>query len=237
MGSSAEVGSSRSSTSGPTASARARQSSCCWPPERRNGESPSRSFTASHRPTSREPPLGDDVELLALGDAVRLDPGDHVVADGHREGVRPLEQHADPAAQREQVAERDQMLSPSRVTSPCGVKPGTRSFIRLSVRRKVDLPEPVGPMSAVMAPRLRSTSTSLRTTRRANPRVRLMDRITCAGRANVRVERFQGVRRYQIVRRLLRDRDTSLGGVTVSHYLERSESKLNARQQERKRHS
>jgi len=35
------------------------------------------------------------------------------------------------------------------------VEPGTRSFIRLSVRMYVDLPEPVGPIRAVMVPRLK----------------------------------------------------------------------------------
>ena len=103
IGSRAEVGSSSSSTSGPTASARARHSNCCWPPERRNGESPRRSLTASHRPTSRESLLGHHIELLSLGDPVGLDAGDHVVADRHRKGVGPLEQHADAATEHEEV--------------------------------------------------------------------------------------------------------------------------------------
>ena len=33
------------------------------------------------------------------------------------------------------------------------------SFIRLTVRRKVDFPDPVGPMRAVIVPRLNSMST------------------------------------------------------------------------------
>ncbi len=124
-GSRAEVGSSSSSTSGPTARARARHSSCCCPPERRNGESPSRSLTASHRPTSRQPAARHDVELLALGDAVGLDAGHDVVADRHGKRVGPLEQHADPATQGRGGRRRgDQMLSPSKVTSPSCAEAG-----------------------------------------------------------------------------------------------------------------
>ena len=41
------------------------------------------------------------------------------------------------------------MSWPSMVTAPSTREPGTMSFIRLRVRRKVDLPQPDGPMSAV----------------------------------------------------------------------------------------
>ena len=91
-----------------------------------------------------QPLLGDHVQLLALGDPVGLDPGHHVVPDGHRERVGALEEHADPAAQREEIlTAAAQMLSSSKVTSPSRSKPGTLSFIRLKVRRKVDFPQPV----------------------------------------------------------------------------------------------
>ena len=48
MGSRAEVGSSSSSTSGLTATARAMHSRCCWPPERLSPLCLSLSFTSSH---------------------------------------------------------------------------------------------------------------------------------------------------------------------------------------------
>ena len=48
-GSSAEQGSSISSTSGSTAIARAMQSRCCWPPERPEPGLSSRSLTSSQR--------------------------------------------------------------------------------------------------------------------------------------------------------------------------------------------
>ena len=51
-GSSAEQGSSMSSTSGSTASARAMQSRCCWPPERPTPGALSRSLTSSQRPAA-----------------------------------------------------------------------------------------------------------------------------------------------------------------------------------------
>ena len=48
IGSSADAGSSISRTSGSTASARAMQSRCCWPPESASADVCSRSFTSSH---------------------------------------------------------------------------------------------------------------------------------------------------------------------------------------------
>ena len=41
------------------------------------------------------------------------------------------------------------MSRPSIVTAPSTRAAGTMSFMRLSVRRNVDLPHPDGPMSAV----------------------------------------------------------------------------------------
>ena len=53
IGSSAEQGSSMRSTSGSTASARAMQRRCCWPPERPMPGSSRRSLTSSHRAAPR----------------------------------------------------------------------------------------------------------------------------------------------------------------------------------------
>src|SRR6478609_308952 len=44
------------------------------------------------------------------------------------------------------------MSSPSRSTSPASWADGTSSCIRLRIRRNVDLPQPDGPISAVMPP-------------------------------------------------------------------------------------
>src|SRR3954447_5686281 len=55
------------------------------------------------------------------------------------------------------------MSSPSRSTSPAREAPGTSSCIRLRIRRKVDLPHPDGPTSAVTSPARISRSTSAST--------------------------------------------------------------------------
>ena len=54
--------------------------------------------------------------------------------------------------------------------------------MRLSVRRKVDLPEPVGPMSAVIDPLRMETSMSDSTVRPEKPSVRLTASMTVSGR-------------------------------------------------------
>ena len=53
IGSSAEHGSSISTTSGSTAMARAMQRRCCWPPDRPMADFFSRSFTSSHSAARR----------------------------------------------------------------------------------------------------------------------------------------------------------------------------------------
>ena len=104
------------------------------------------------------------------------------------------------------------------------MKPGTRSFIRLSVRRKVDLPDPVGPMSAVIDPRFKSTLMSLEhdAPREAEGQ---SDRAHDAlGSSSVRVQGLQGLvdiglcpGRNGIV--------TCFGDLSVGHYQERSEAR------------
>ena len=56
IGSSAEHGSSSSSTSGSTASARAMQSRCCWPPESPSALRLRMSFASSHNAARRNAP-------------------------------------------------------------------------------------------------------------------------------------------------------------------------------------
>ena len=78
----------------------------------------------------------------------------HVVGDRHRrERVRLLEHHADARADLGRRAGRGRRCrSPSSSTSPASCAPGTSSCMRLRIRRNVDLPQPDGPISAVTAP-------------------------------------------------------------------------------------
>ena len=99
IGSSAEVGSSSSSTSGRSATARAMHRRCCWPPDRPSALCFSLSFTSSHSAAWRSACFDARVHLglrqaLVVADAV----GD-VLVDRHRERHRLLEHHADLAAQ------------------------------------------------------------------------------------------------------------------------------------------
>ena len=151
MGSSALVGSSMSSTSGSTASARAMQRRCCCPPERPRAFFFRRSLTSSQMAAPRSELLDDLVELCAVADAMRARAVGDVVVDAHGEGIRLLEYHADLAAQARSRPCRARRC-PARGTrhSPSIFTPGTRSFMRSSVLRNVDLPQPDGPMRAVM---------------------------------------------------------------------------------------
>ena len=55
------------------------------------------------------------------------------------------------------------MSSPLRRTSPASCAPGTDSCIRFKIRRKVDLPQPDGPMRAVTVAAGIDSDTSSRT--------------------------------------------------------------------------
>ena len=75
----------------------------------------------------------------------------HVVVDGHGEGVGLLEHHADAPAQVGDVhAGGVDLLARGKAREPVIFTLGMRSFIRSMVRRKVDLPQPEGPMRAVI---------------------------------------------------------------------------------------
>ena len=102
VGSSAEHGSSMSSTRGCTASARAMHSRCCWPPEsappgvgeavRHLVPQPGPLAGSSPRSSSASAPSG-----ILMPD--ELQARQHVLGDAHgRERVRLLEHHADLAA-------------------------------------------------------------------------------------------------------------------------------------------
>jgi hypothetical protein len=75
------------------------------------------------------------------------------------------------------------MLRPSRWSSPERWKPGTRSFMRLTVRKKVDFPEPVGPIRAVMVPRVKERATFCRIVLLPNPSVRSLTSMTVEERS------------------------------------------------------
>ena len=101
IGSSAEAGSSSSTTSGSIAIARAMQSRCCWPPESESALFFRRSLTSSQSAARGEGALDALVEVLLHPEHARR-PGD-VVVDRLRERVRLLEDHPDPAAHLDRV--------------------------------------------------------------------------------------------------------------------------------------
>ncbi len=183
IGSSEEVGSSSNSTSGPTARARARHRSCCCPPERRKGESLSLSLTASHSPTSVRRRSAITSSCFPLAMRCALTPATTLSRIDIGKGLGRWNSMPTRRRSMRRSTEWAQRLTSSRVTSPVRWNPGTRSFIRFSVRRKVDLPEPVGPISAVMEPRANATSMSLRIVRASKPRHSLWACMTSAGRA------------------------------------------------------
>jgi hypothetical protein len=95
MGSSAEAGSSMSKTSGSTASARAMQRRCCWPPERPErvvGQAVLDLVPEGRLLEGALDALGDLALVLEAADAQAV--GD-VLEDRLRERVRALEHHAD----------------------------------------------------------------------------------------------------------------------------------------------
>ena len=203
VGSSAEHGSSISSTSGCTASARAMHSRCCCPPE-------------SAPPGVAEPVLDlvpeagrcrqlldDRRRVVATVDARELQAGEHVLGDGHRrERVGLLEHHADAAADlggREAAAVDVDAVE--QRSAPPSAAPGTSSCMRLRMRRNVDFPQPDGPMSAVtlragISSDTRSSTCGCRTTRSTRRgRERRRRRVGGAGRCAAgprAVERFVG---------------------------------------------
>ena len=97
VGSSAEQGSSMSSTLGCTARARAMHSRCCWPPDSAPPGESRRSRTSFHSDGPGQRPLDQRVLVVAALQPGQLEPGEDVVADGHgRERVGLLEHHAHP---------------------------------------------------------------------------------------------------------------------------------------------
>ena len=95
--------------------------------------------------------LHDPVELARGTRRVDARAVGDVVVDRFGKAVPPLEDHPDPPAQRGGVERRPYRRRVRRAGSrPSWRVPGSRSCIRLIDRRKVDLPHPEGPISAVM---------------------------------------------------------------------------------------
>ena len=143
-----------SSTSGRTASERAMHSRCCWPPDRSPPGRPSRSLTSCHSPAFvRQLSISSARPDRATLVPVSLRPGQHVLGDRHGgERVRLLEDHADPAAGLGQALSRVVDVVAVELDPPAMAADGTSSCIRLRMRRNVDLPHPLGPISAVTCP-------------------------------------------------------------------------------------
>ena len=152
IGSRAEQGSSSRMTSGSTAIARAMHSRCCCPPDSPRALSlqpvldlvPQRGAASGCFSTisSSSALAGDALDPRAVG---------HVLVDRLGERVRFLKDHADPLAQRVDVDLPGRgCRSPRSRISPSMRTPSIRSLSRLKQRSRVDLPQPDGPMNAVI---------------------------------------------------------------------------------------
>ena len=108
-------------------------------------------MTSSHRPAPRRltSTISSSSALLARQAVDARAIGD-VVVDRLRERVRLLEHHADPRAQLHHVERPavDSLAVELDVARRRG-SPSIVSFMRLRQRRKVDLPQPDGPIRAV----------------------------------------------------------------------------------------
>ena len=117
---------------------------------RRKGPGPTFSNGPSPRPTCAAP--RSDFSTRSSSSALECDavqPGavGDVVVNAHGERVWLLEHHADPLAQPASTSTSLAKISRPSVQHrrPRRARPGTRSFMRLSVFRKVDFPQPDGP--------------------------------------------------------------------------------------------
>ena len=152
MGSRAEHGSSISITSGSTAMARAMHRRCCWPPDRPRPDAFRRSFTSSHSAAPRRDRSTMSSSSPFFLHAVDPGPEGDVVVDALRERVGLLEHHADAAAhldRRRRPGRRGRCRGSMSV--PSTRAPSMRSFMRLKQRSTVVLPQPDGPMNAVIS--------------------------------------------------------------------------------------
>ena len=150
IGSSAEQGSSMRSTSGFVASARAMHRRCCWPPDIPKALFFRRSLTSSHSAARLSARL-DDLVHVALH--ARRRAGRRRCCRRSTSGTgwasgRPCRCACAPGPGRRRGRRGRRR---GRATSPSTRAPGIRSFIRFRQRRNVDLPQPDGPISAVIS--------------------------------------------------------------------------------------
>ena len=151
IGSSAEHGSSIRITSGSTAMRPGDAEPLLLAARKRERALLSLSFTSSHSAALRQRLLDDVVEpppCMPVHTRAERD----VVVDRLRERVRLLEHHADAPPDLDRVdlgaVQVDAVVERAR---PSTCAPAIRSFMRLRQRRNVLLPQPDGPMNAVIA--------------------------------------------------------------------------------------
>ena len=129
-GSSAEHGSSISSTSGRVAIARAMQSRCCWPPESRSAGRVELVLDLVPQAGAPQRVLDQRLDDAAPRPLARLlaQRVGHVVEDRHRERVGLLEDHRHAAAQRRDLERRRRRCrragSSRRATRPASARSG-----------------------------------------------------------------------------------------------------------------
>ena len=150
IGSRAEQGSSMRITSGSTASAARDAEALLLTARQREGALLQLVLDLVEQSRASERALDDLVETLALAEETRAERD--VVVDRLRERVRLLEDHADAAPDLDRID-----LGPVEVDAVVGeaavhAAPRTRSFIRLKHRMSVLLPQPDGPIRAVISP-------------------------------------------------------------------------------------
>ena len=150
MGSRAEVGSSIRSTSGCTASARAIQSLCCCPPDIPRALFFQTVFYLIPDRGVAERFFHDVIQFCLGTDAVSSGTVGDIVINTHGERIGFLENHTHSFAEQVHVHIPVNILS-VQLTLPVITQPSTRSFILFRDFRRVDLPQPLGPMNAVIS--------------------------------------------------------------------------------------
>ena len=151
IGSSAEVGSSISKTDGLAARARAMQSRCCCPPLIPRALFLSLSLTSSHIParTSEHSTISSISDFFFTPKVLGANAMFSYMLIGNGLGFWKTM----PTFLRRSVTSQffAKISFPPTVKLPVMRQPGTRSFIRLNIFRNVDLPQPDGPMRAVIS--------------------------------------------------------------------------------------
>ena len=159
IGSSAEHGSSISTTSGSTASARAMHKRCCCPPDSERPLCFSLSFTSSQSAArvsacSTMSDISERLRPLIFGPYATLSK----MVFGNGLGfwnTMPIRRRTSAASTFDPYR-----LSPWYITDPSTCAPGVMSCMRLRQRSTVVLPHPDGPMNAVISFAAMSRSTS-----------------------------------------------------------------------------